>query len=151
MSARIAKFAALVVVAVLIVAGSILIGRATVDDHAAHEKGYQSGLNDGYFKGLPVGEAQGRQEGRSLQEGNALPAADSQPVQDAFNAGYTAGTTDAFAGYDGGWDFSTPYVVSIQAGSGAIVYRIDTREPVQADVNYYLCPDRHDLCQEPRR
>jgi hypothetical protein len=31
------------------------------------------------------------------------------------------------------------------------VYRIKVREPMQAGVNYYLCPDGHSLGQQPRR
>ena len=106
---------------------------------------------DAYFAGLRVGEAQGRQEGRALQEGASLPRGSRQPVTDAFNAGYAEGTNDAFAGYDGGWALSAPYVITLEEGSGQIVYRISSRTPIAANVNYYLCADGHDICQERRR
>ncbi len=85
-----------------------------------------------------------------MQEGVALAEDARQPVRDAFDAGYTAGANDAFAGYDGGWTTGVPYVVTIEAGNGQIVYRIDTRTPVEAHINYYLCADGHGMCQERR-
>jgi hypothetical protein len=134
--------------AVLLAAGFVWIGRETVHTAAPHSDTAQI---DAYFDGLRVGEAQGRQEGRALQEGAALPRDSRQPVSDAFNAGYAAGTNDAFAGYDGGWDLSVPYVIRLEEGRGPIAYRISSRTPVAANVNYYLCADGHNICQEPRR
>jgi hypothetical protein len=151
MGVRIGTFARLVVAAALVAGAGILLGRATVDSHVAHERGYQSGLYDGYFDGLPVGEAQGRREGRALQEGSSLPPADRQAVTDAFNAGYAAGVNDVFAGYDGGWALSTPYVVTVRRGRGDISYRIASRVPLESGVAYFLCPRGHGLCQRPQQ
>jgi hypothetical protein len=139
----------LFVVAALVAAGGlVLLGRATSGSHTG---GYQTGRSDGYFDGLRVGEARGRQEGRALAEEASVPAAARPSVRDAFNSGYTAGLNDAFAGYDGGWALSTPYVVALEAGTAPIVYRISSRTLFEKGVNYYLCPDGHALCQEPRR
>jgi hypothetical protein len=69
----------------------------------------------------------------------------------SYAAGHTAGEDDVFAGYDGGWDTTVPYVVSIAVGAGPVVYRIAARTPLQAGVNYYLCTDGHTLCQQARR
>ena len=41
-------------------------------------------------------------------------------------------------------------IVVLDKGSGKIVYRISDRRPMQANVNYYLCPDGHSVCQTPR-
>ncbi len=150
MSVRSGKIARLVISAALIGGAGLVLGRVTVDTHAAYERGYRSGLYDGYFDGLPVGEAQGRREGRALQEGSSLPATDRQEAKDAFNAGYAAGANDAFAGYDGGWALSAPYVVTLEAGHGDITYRIASRTPLEVGVAYFLCPTGHGLCQQPR-
>ena len=150
MSVRIGTIAGLVVAAALVAGAGIVVGRVTVDTHAAHESGYRSGLYDGYFDGLPVGEAQGRREGRALQEGSSVPAAGRRQATDAFNAGYAAGANDAFAGYDGGWAPSSPYVVSVGRGRGDISYRIASRVPLEAGVAYFLCPTGHGLCQGAR-
>jgi hypothetical protein len=150
MSARILTIGVAVLAALGLAAGLVFVGRATVDTGAARNRGYQAGLDAGYINGLPAGEAEGRQEGRALQEGDAVPAGDQHAVRDAFNDGYAAGANDAFAGYDGGWSRSTPYVVTIRLGAGQITYRIASREPVQAGTDYYLCPDGHSLCQQPR-
>jgi hypothetical protein len=151
MSVRMGSIARLVIAAVLVAGAGITLGRISVDTHATRERGYQSGLYDGYFKGLPVGEAQGRREGRTLQEGISLPASDRQAAKDAFNAGYAAGANDAFAGYDGGWELSAPYVVTLEQGDSDITYRIASRAPMEPGVAYFLCPTGHGLCQHPRR
>jgi len=133
------------IVAAAFAAGGLAAGGAALAVHADQPTG---GLS--YFDGLRAGEAQGREEGRMLQLGQSLPAASRQPVSDAFKAGYVAGTNDAFAGYDGGWAPATLYVVTLERGDGPIVYRISSRVPLQPGVDYYLCPNGHDLCQQPR-
>jgi len=149
------------VLALLAAGGLFAVGRLSSDllqtpaqqpTGAPNEQhsGDQAGYNDGYLDGLSAGQAQGRREGRALQEGAALPAGARQPVQDAFTAGYSAGANDVFGQYDGGWDLSTPYLVTIEQGSGPIAYRIATREALQPGVDYYLCPDGHHVCQQPR-
>lgn len=132
----------------LLAAGLVWIGRETVRTGAATGETIRS---DAYFAGLRAGQAQGRQEGRALQEGASLPSGSRQPVTDAFNAGYAAGQNDAFAGYDGGWALSAPYLVTLEKGSGQIAYRISSRTPITANVDYYLCANGHDICEEPRR
>jgi hypothetical protein len=104
-----------------------------------------------YFAGLRAGEAQGRQEGRALQAGAELPGGERDVARRAFDAGYAAGANDVFAGYDGGWTMNRPWIVTLDPGTGRIVYRIDTRERIRAGVNYYLCPDGRSLCQQPRK
>ncbi|MEA2420877.1 MAG: hypothetical protein QOE60_3083, partial [Thermoleophilaceae bacterium] len=49
----------------------------------------------------------------------------------AFAAGYADGANDAFGGFDGGWSLSTPYVITLRKGTGAIAYRIESRRPVR--------------------
>src|SRR4051812_34314876 len=112
MRTRTVRLAIGLVAGVLAAVALVWIGRQTVHaDADADAAASQSARNDdAYFAGLRAGEAQGRQEGRALQEGAALPKTSRQPVTDAFNAGYTDGMNDAFAGVDGGWDPALPYV-----------------------------------------
>jgi hypothetical protein len=140
-----AKIALALACGALVVGGAFLVGRVTAP--ADHQPASQVG---DYFDGLRVGEAQGRQEGRAIQEGAALPATDRQPVTDAFNAGYAAGANDAFAGYDGGWTLHVPWIVTLEGGSGEIAYRIQGRTRVLPGVDYYLCPDGHTICHRKR-
>src|SRR4051794_30913276 len=130
-------------VAVLVAAGSVLLGRASVDTHAAREQAY----GNGYADGLRAGVAQGKQEGRALQEGESVVAGSRQPVRDAFTDGYRAGSNDVFAGYDGGWELSTPYVITLERGSGQISYRIGSRERLADGADYYLCAGGHRACR----
>jgi hypothetical protein len=136
-----------VAAALVLGAALVLLGRATVDRDA----GAATARHDGYFDGLLAGEAQGRLEGRAAQEVDGLPAGTAAAVRRAFADGYAAGANDAFAGYDGGWALGAPYVVTVVAGKGAVVYRIATREPVKPGVAYYLCPSGHGLCSQPRK
>jgi hypothetical protein len=131
-------------------AALILVGRWTVGSAPAPKAAHKVDQSDDYFDGLQVGEAQGRREGRAIQEGAELPAASRRPVHDAFDAGYAAGLNDAFAGYDGGWAIGLPYVVVIANGTGQVAYRIKTREALEPRMNYFLCPNGRDLCEEPR-
>jgi hypothetical protein len=104
----------------------------------------------GYSAGLLAGRSQGLREGRALQEGAALPAGARAPVRAAFEAGYVAGANDVFTGYDGGWAMSSPYLVVLAPGGAGVSYRILTRTPVVAGVDYHLCTNGSDICQQPR-
>lgn len=104
----------------------------------------------GYFDGLRVGQAQGREVGRAQQAGAALPAKDKHVARDAFKAGYAAGANDAFAGYDGGWTFGVPWIITLEPGDSTIAYRIRDRTPIEPGVAYFLCADRRTLCHGRR-
>lgn len=49
---------------------------------------------------------------------------------DSYNAGYLAGREAAFAGYDGGWAYGAPYVITLRRGGPGITYRIASRMPL---------------------
>jgi hypothetical protein len=142
------KVAVAIIAGVLIGVVAFVLGRSTAP-HAAHRSSTPA-IGD-YFDGLRVGEAQGRRDGRALQEGIELTPSARHVAQRAFDAGYVAGTNDAFAGYDGGWTLHTPWIVTLEGGSDQIVYRIRERTRVEPGVDYYLCPDGHTLCHRPRR
>lgn len=141
-------------VVLVVAAGLVVVGRLTADSGPQRADSYRAGHSDGYdtgyAAGLHDGVVQGRLEGRASQEGNTVPAGSRQPLQAAFKDGYAAGANDAFAGYDGGWGLSEPYVVTLERATTPIVYRISSRTPVQAGINYFLCPSGQGLCQEPR-
>jgi hypothetical protein len=109
-----------------------------------------SATSDAYFAGLRAGEAQGRQEGRALQEGAELRPGERNAVHRAFEAGYAAGANDVFAGYDGGWARNVPWIITLDAGSGPIVYRIRAREQLARGTEYYLCADGRSVCHARR-
>jgi hypothetical protein len=144
---RSAGIATLVVAAAVVGAAAFTLGRVTAPPGPPAPPVPAVG---GYLDGLRAGQAQGRLEGRAEQEGAALPPGDRARVQDAFEAGYTAGANDAFAGYDGGWTLGVPWIVTLERGSGQIDYRFSSRTPVQPGVDYSLCPDGRGLCQHAR-
>jgi hypothetical protein len=124
----------------------VLLGRASADTGAARAEGYRSG----HASGVREGHAEGVREGRAVQLTLSLPPGSQDVARAAYNAGYAAGANDVFGGYDGGWGLSTPYLVTLGQGGGGVTYRIDSRTPLRDGVNYYLCPQTHKICQEPR-
>lgn len=149
--------AALAVLAVGLAA--LLIGRmaAGLDSarqsgyRAGHSAGYSAGQTDGYLDGLRAGQVQGEQLGRALQATSTVSPASSQLAQDAFNRGYTAGESDAFGSYDGGWDLAAPYLITVQRAPGAAIYEIANRTLLLPNLDYFLCADQHKICSLPRR
>jgi hypothetical protein len=93
--------------------------------------------------------SKGGSNGEPHQLAAQFPPGSHQPGEDAFKLGYVADTNDTFAGYDGGWAIWIPYVVALKPGGGPIDYRIGNRLPMETDVDYFLCPSEHNLCQRP--
>ena len=93
----------------------------------------------------------GRAGGRADQETRALPPNTRDGAKAAFGDGYQAGADDVFTGYDGGWSYAAPYVITLARGRSGITYRFASRTPLHPGVDYYLCPDSLKLCQRPHR
>jgi hypothetical protein len=118
-------------VAVALAGGAFALGRASVDTDGARDEGraqgQAAGLRVGRITGLREGREVGLRDGRAagIREGRAL----QQPAsaRSAFRAGYTAGANDVFGGFDGGWAFDSPYVITLRRGGRGITYVIDTR------------------------
>jgi hypothetical protein len=104
---------------VALAAGGFAAGRLSADSGAGHD----AGVREGHAVGVREGHAAGLQEGRALQATGAAGAG----ARAAFAAGYAAGANDVFAGFDGGWALSQPYVITLARGRGAVTYRIDSR------------------------
>ena len=136
-----------VVIALAAAVGLFLLGRISAPAHRSPSHTTSIG---GYIAGLRDGVVQGREEGRALQAGAALPAAGRHVAHDAFRAGYAAGANDVFAGYDGGWTFGAPWIITLVPGGAHISYRIRQRTPVEPGLVYFLCSDGRSLCHRPR-
>jgi len=117
----------IVVACVALGAGLFAVGRESADTDAARSEARAEGLREGRADGLRAGRAAGVAEGRALQASESAP----RGAHRAFEAGYAAGADDVFGGFDGGWSFGTPYVITLRKGSGAITYRIDSRRPLR--------------------
>jgi hypothetical protein len=57
----------------------------------------------------------------------------------SYEAGYLAGREAAFGGYDGGWSYGTPYVITLARGGPGFTYRIATRLPMLRGLAYSAC------------
>jgi hypothetical protein len=62
----------------------------------------------------------------------------------SFDAGYLAGREAAFGGYDGGWAYGTPYLVTLERGGRGITYRFASRAPLSPGIEYRACG--HGVC-----
>jgi hypothetical protein len=130
MRGRWSRIVVLVVLGLAAAAGLVALGRATAGAGGG-DRGYAAGFRDG--------RAAGVQEGRAL---GVPPGA-----RGAFDSGYVAGANDQFSGYDGGWSFEVPYLVTLSHPDGPIGYRIASRVEMAPGVDYYLCPDGHSVCR----
>lgn len=114
---------------VALAGGAFALGRASVDTDGAERDGRAAGEAQGPAAGEAQARAAGLREGRAqgVVEGRALQVPTSG--RRAFRAGYVAGANDAFGGFDGGWTFKVPYVITLGHGKGGVTYRIDSRRP----------------------
>jgi hypothetical protein len=62
----------------------------------------------------------------------------------AFLAGRSA-----FSGFDGGWAYATPYIVTLTRGGPGITYRFARRWPMLPDIEYRACG--RGVCERPAR
>jgi len=63
----------------------------------------------------------------------------------SFAAGYLAGREDAFSGFDGGWTYGEPYIVTLRRGGPGITYRFARRWPMVPGIEYRACG--HAVCR----
>lgn len=129
-----------------VAAGLFVLGRAT-----AHRDSPGQGKDAGYARGLADGRAQGERDGRADVEVRSLPAGTRAPAKAAFEDGFQAGANEVFTGYDGGWSYDVPYIVTLTRGGTGVTYRLASRTPLHPGVDYHLCPNASTLCQEPHR
>jgi hypothetical protein len=93
------------VVLVTAIVGALIVGAAALGRATAPDNNREAGVR----------------EGRQLQ----VPP----QARDAFQAGYEAGANDVFGGFDGGWDYKKPYVITLKQGTDGVTYAIATRKP----------------------
>ena len=160
---------ALVALVVVLLAGAAgaagyFVGFAAADRDAAYDRGKSAGRAAGYDAGLDEGRETGHAAG--YREGRDDTRADYRPGEPAYKRiftkgrrsgmaagrveGYSAGTSDAFAGFDGGWEIGGWYVVHFGQPVGDEAYRIESRVPMETGESYNICPDDADeICGGP--
>ena len=52
---------------------------------------------------------------------------------------FAAGREAAFSGFDGGWAYGTPYIVTLRRGGPGITYRFARRWTMLPGVEYRIC------------
>lgn len=114
--------------------GLYVLGRAT------------AGHGD-YDRGRAAGYERGERAGRADTAVSGVPADERDVAKAAYESGYQAGANAVFTGYDGGWSYATPYLVTLARGGAGITYRIASRTPLHPGVDYHLCPDAATICQ----
>jgi hypothetical protein len=61
------------------------------------------------------------------------------PPAPALPGTYGAGREAAFTGFDGGWDYGAPYIVTLQRGGPGITYRFARRWLMRPGLEYRIC------------
>src|SRR3954454_3647302 len=56
-----------------------------------------------------------------------------------FAAGHRQGLEDAFSGFDGGWSYGAPYIVTLRRGGPGVTYRFSRRRPMVPGRSYRVC------------
>jgi hypothetical protein len=67
---------------------------------------------------------------------------DPRPVRvtsGGYTEGYRAGRQAAFSGFDGGWSYGEPYIVSLSRGGPGVTYRVARRWPMLPGETYRRC------------
>ena len=54
-------------------------------------------------------------------------------------ASFAAGHEAAFGGFDGGWAYATPYIVTLRRGGPGITYRFARRWVMHPGAEYRIC------------
>jgi hypothetical protein len=54
-------------------------------------------------------------------------------------SGYQAGREAAFSGFDGGWSYGQPYIVTLRRGGPGVTYRFARRWPMLRGHTYRTC------------
>jgi hypothetical protein len=67
-----------------------------------------------------------------------------RPSSPPLRGSYAAGREAAFEGFDGGWDYGAPYIVTLERGGPGITYRFARRWPMRSGVEYRIC--RREIC-----
>jgi hypothetical protein len=67
-----------------------------------------------------------------------------RPRVPAVRGSYAAGREDAFSGFDGGWTFGAPYIVTLEHGGSGVTYRFGRRWQMLPGVEYRTCD--HVVC-----
>jgi hypothetical protein len=63
----------------------------------------------------------------------------AEPAHASFASGVRAGREAAFSGYDGGWGYREPYIVTLRRGGPGVTYRFDSRRLLLPGLEYRLC------------
>jgi hypothetical protein len=57
----------------------------------------------------------------------------------SFADGFRTGREAAFSGFDGGWSYGEPYIVTLRRGGPGVTYRFARRWPMQPGRTYRTC------------
>ncbi len=56
-----------------------------------------------------------------------------------YTEGYRDGVQAAFSGFDGGWSYGEPYIVTLSRGAPGVTYRVARRWPMLPGETYRRC------------
>jgi hypothetical protein len=77
--------------------------------------------------------------GRASVDRAETPRRSATVPRGSFAAAYRSGRESAFSGFDGGWSYGAPYIVTLRRGGPGITYRFARRWPMTSGVEYRIC------------
>ncbi len=66
-------------------------------------------------------------------------ASAGRPPAHVASGSFAAGHEAAFGGFDGGWAYATPYIVTLRRGGPGITYRFARRWTMVPGAEYRIC------------
>lgn len=129
----------------------VLIVAAFFGGKAVEKKNYDPG-KDGYNEIYAAGAKSGTAAGQRAGQAQGQKEGEAKGTEKGKSQGVAEGTADGAAAALGNfstWSTSTPYVVTMDQGSGDVPYTVASRTLMQPDTFYKICSSGTGVCSEP--
>lgn len=135
---------------ILSAVAAILIVAAFFGGKAVEKKNYEEG-QDGYNEIYNAGAASGAAAGKKAGQAQGQKSGEAEGTEKGKQQGVAEGTADGAAaalGNFSNWSTTTPYVITMDQGSGDVPYTVASRTLMQPDTFYKICASGSGVCTE---
>lgn len=137
---------------ILSAVAAVLIVAAFFGGKAVEKKNYdpgKDGYNEIYAKGAADGNAAGQKSGEASGQAQGEKEGVAKGTEKGQAEGEATGTADGASQALGGfssWSTDSPYVVTMDSGSGDVPYVVQNRTQMEPDTNYKICSSGSGIC-----
>lgn len=135
---------------ILSAVAAVLIVAAFFGGKAVEKKNYDPG-KDGYNEIYAAGAKSGTAAGTKAGQAQGQKEGEAKGTEKGKQQGVAEGTADGAAaalGNFSSWSTSTPYVITMDQGSGDVPYSVASRTLMQPDTFYKICASGTGVCTE---